>query len=254
MSRSLLVRLSLVLLVLGQAGVVLAQSAGSLRGTVADKTGAVLPGATVTLTNEATKFARTAVTDAKGQFFFAAVDVGNYTLKAELQGFKTYEAKGVRINANSTANADVGLEVGTQSETVDVTATRDIIRTDSGAREGVITPGQIESLSVIGRNPTELLRTLPGVHVSQRMAGEPQPVDMQRSRSSSMQSTCVVQLYVDGQPYPNGNLDDFAPLSLEGVEVYRSASEIPADFRTRNATCGLISLWTRDPEAARRKP
>jgi hypothetical protein len=101
---------------------------------------------------------------------------------------------------------------------------------------------------------SELLRTLPGVHISQRMAGEPQPVDMQRSRNSSMQSTCVVQLYVDGQAYPNGNVDDFAPLSVEGVEVYRSASEIPADFRSRNATCGVIALWTRDPDAARRKP
>ncbi len=101
---------------------------------------------------------------------------------------------------------------------------------------------------------SEMLRALPGVHISQRMAGEPQPVDMQRSRNSSMQSTCVVQLYVDGQPYPNGNVDDFAPLTVEGVEVYRSAAEIPADFRTRNATCGLIALWTRDPEAARRKP
>src|SRR5712691_4966845 len=140
-----------------------AQSAGSLRGTVADKTGAVLPGATVTLTNEATKFTRTGVTDPKGQYFFASVDPGNYTLKVELSGFKSYEAKGVRISTNAAAAVDVGLEVGTQSETVTVTAERAMIRTETGAREGVITPGQIESISIIGRNPLELLRTLPGV-------------------------------------------------------------------------------------------
>jgi hypothetical protein len=63
-----------------------------------------------------------------------------------------------------------------------------------------------------------------------------------------------VQLYVDGHPYPHGNVDDFAPTLIEGVEVYRSASEIPADFRTRDATCGLIALWTRDPDAARQRP
>src|SRR6185312_5728753 len=101
---------------------------------------------------------------------------------------------------------------------------------------------------------SELLRYLPGVGVAQRMAGEPQPVRMIRSASSSMQSTCVVQIYVDGHPYPNGNVDDFQPMSIEGIEVYRSASEIPADFRTQDATCGVIALWTRDPEAARRKP
>ena len=93
MSRSLVVRVALTLLVLIHAGVASAQSAGSLRGTVADTTGAVLPGATVTLTNEATKFTRNATSDAKGTYFFATVDPGSYTLKVELSGFKTHEAK-----------------------------------------------------------------------------------------------------------------------------------------------------------------
>lgn len=48
--------------------------------------------------------------------------------------------------------------------------------------------------------------------------------------------TCVVLLYVDGNPYPNGSIDDFPPGSLEGIEVYRSASEIPADFRMPDST------------------
>jgi hypothetical protein len=101
---------------------------------------------------------------------------------------------------------------------------------------------------------SELLRYIPGVGVMQRMAGEPQPVRMQRSASSSAQPNCTVSMYVDGQPYPNGNVDDFPPLSIEGIEVYKSASEIPAAFRTRDAMCGLIAIWTRDPDAAKRKP
>ena len=88
----------------------------------------------------------------------------------------------------------------------------------------------------------------------QRMAGEPQPVRMQRSGSSSAPPNCTVSMYVDGQPYPNGNVDDFPPLSIEGIEVYKSASEIPAAFRTRDAMCGLIAIWTRDPDSAKRKP
>lgn len=101
---------------------------------------------------------------------------------------------------------------------------------------------------------SELLRYIPGVGVLQRMAGEPQPVQMRRSAQSSSQTNCTVSMYVDGQPYPNGNVDDFPPLSIEGIEVYKSASEIPADFRTRDAMCGLIAIWTRDPDAAKRKP
>ena len=71
-----------------------AQNTGSLRGTVTDTTGAIVPGATVTLTNEATKFTRTATTDPKGGYFFGAVDPGNYTLPIEITGFKARVYKG----------------------------------------------------------------------------------------------------------------------------------------------------------------
>ncbi len=163
MSKSLVQRAGLALLFVFAASLAFAQSAGTLRGTVADKTGAILPGATVTLVNEGTKFTRTGITDSKGQYFFASVDPGNYTLKVELSGFKTSESKGVRVSTSDAASADVGLEVGTQTETVTVTAAREMIQTQTGAREGLITPEQIESISIIGRNPLELLRTLPGV-------------------------------------------------------------------------------------------
>jgi hypothetical protein len=80
------------------------------------------------------------------------------------------------------------------------------------------------------------------------MAGEPQPVRMQRSTNTTTTGNCTVQIYVDGHPYPHGNVDDFAPLSVEGIEVYKSAAEIPGAFRTKDATCGVIAIWTRDPE------
>jgi hypothetical protein len=140
-----------------------AQNAGSLRGTVTDSTGAVLPGVSVTLTNEATKFARTAVTDSNGAYFFSAVEPGTYSLGAAISGFKTRAFKGIKVNANDTRGLDVALEVGQQSETVTVTAERAIIRTETGAREGTITSEQIDNLSIISRSPMELLRILPGV-------------------------------------------------------------------------------------------
>jgi len=164
MSKSVMSRVGLaaVLLVLATTPL-FAQAAGSLRGTVSDNTGAVLPGATVVLTNQGTKFSRQAVTDARGGFFFASVDAGQYTLKAELSGFKTYEAQGIRVGTNDTAAVAVTLDVGQQSEVVTVTAERQMIRQDTGAREGLITSEQIENISILGRNPLELLRTLPGV-------------------------------------------------------------------------------------------
>lgn len=163
MLRKLLSRTGLAILSIAVASSAFAQSAGSLRGTVSDSTGAVVPGATVTLTNQATKFTRNAVTDGTGSFYFATVDRGDYTLRVEIAGFKTYEATDVRVSANVAAGVDVTLEVGEMTETLTVTADREMITQESGTREGLITPEAIESLSIVGRNPTELLRILPGV-------------------------------------------------------------------------------------------
>jgi hypothetical protein len=140
-----------------------AQNASSLRGLVTDSSNAVLPGVTIVLTNEATKAARQAVTDSKGSYYFASVLPGTYTLAAELSGFKKRTEKGIKINASDTKGLDFALEVGAQTEEVTVTAEKELIQTETGAREGLITSAQIENLSIISRSPMELLRILPGV-------------------------------------------------------------------------------------------
>ena len=135
----------------------------TIRGNVQDSTGGVLPGATVTITNTGTKATQTTVTDARGQYFFAGVFPAAYDLKVELAGFKTYERKSVLLNANDARGIDVRLEVGRQTETVTVTAQTEVIQTETGAREGVLSAKQIDNLSVIGRSALELMRILPGV-------------------------------------------------------------------------------------------
>ena len=138
-------------------------STASIRGTVQDSSGGVLPGATVTVTNIGTKGTQSAVTDERGQFLFAALFAGSYDLKVELSGFKSYERKAVMLSPSDTRGIDVRLEVGQQSETVTVTAQQEVIQTETGAREGVLTAKQIDNLAVIGRSALELLRILPGV-------------------------------------------------------------------------------------------
>jgi hypothetical protein len=155
-------RIALALLVMLAAGAAFAQDAGSVRGAITDSTGAVVPGATVTLQNEATKFSRNVITDAKGEYYFGAVSPGAYTVTVEIPGFKTASRKGMRINQREAAGFDVVLEVGAQTERIEVTATRELISTETGAREGLITAEQIDTLSVVSRSPLELLRILPG--------------------------------------------------------------------------------------------
>ncbi len=143
---------------------VFAQATGTatVRGTVTDSSGGVLPGATVTVLNSGTKSVVTAVTDDRGGYL-AVLFPGTYELKVELSGFKTYEQKGIVISPDLTRGIDVKLEVGQQSETITVTAQQEVIQTETGAREGVLSAKQIDNLSVIGRSALELLRIMPGV-------------------------------------------------------------------------------------------
>ena len=135
----------------------------TVRGNIQDSSGGVVPGATVTLTNTGTKAVQTAVSDDRGQYLFSGLFPGTYDLKVELSGFKSYERKAISLSPSDNRGIDVRLDVGQQSETVTVTAQQEVIQTETGAREGVLTAKQIDNLSVIGRSALELLRILPGV-------------------------------------------------------------------------------------------
>ncbi len=113
----------------------------TVRGNILDSSGAVLPGATVSLTNTGTTAIQTAVADGRGQYLFAGLFPGTYDLKVELSGFKTYERKAIALSPNDNRAIDVRLDVGQQTETVTVTAQQELIQTQTGAREGVLTRG-----------------------------------------------------------------------------------------------------------------
>ena len=90
---------------------------------MADPSRAILPGATVTVTNKDTGLQREATTDGSGSYAFQDLQAGTYDLKVTLAGFKSYVKTGLSVSLNTVARADVQLEVGGQSETVNVTAT-----------------------------------------------------------------------------------------------------------------------------------
>jgi hypothetical protein len=135
----------------------------TIRGNIQDSSGAVLPGANVTVTNVGTKSVQHTVSDDRGQYQVAGLFAGTYDIRVELSGFKTYERKAVALSPNDTRGIDVRLDIGEQTETVTVTAQQELIQTQTGAREGVLNAAQIDNLSIIGRSALELLRILPGV-------------------------------------------------------------------------------------------
>ena len=114
-----------LLFLLGTAGTIHAQVAGTanLQGTVADSTGAVIPNATVTITNLSTQVKHTAKSDSSGVYAFPNIDIGNYTVDVDMPGFKSYEQKGVVLEVGSSIAVNVNMAVGSTDEKVEVTAT-----------------------------------------------------------------------------------------------------------------------------------
>src|SRR5512147_1203024 len=107
------------------------KTVGEVRGTVADTSAAVLPGATVTLTNVNTGFTRDVVTDGKGEFVFPVVDPGQYRVDVTMQGFRKYSQL-VNVSALETVQVLPKLAVGGLQEAVEVTAVTEGVNTTSG--------------------------------------------------------------------------------------------------------------------------
>src|SRR6476620_3087651 len=105
---------------------------GGLRGAIKDS-GGVVPGVEVTLTNEQTNIKRSVVTNERGEYAFASVDPGTYSLKAAIQGYKTIDRSGIRIATQSFLLLDLTLEVGAIEENVTVTGQSPLIETSNAS-------------------------------------------------------------------------------------------------------------------------
>jgi hypothetical protein len=138
---------------------------GGLRGAVRDANG-VIPSVSVQLINEATGQAREAVSNDQGEFSFAAVPPGNYTVRASLSGFKAYENRNVRIAAQQFVTLDITLEVGTLQETVTVTGQAPLIDTSNASTGSVIDSTQLQALPTGGRSAFLFAVTVPTVIAS----------------------------------------------------------------------------------------
>jgi Carboxypeptidase regulatory-like domain/TonB-dependent Receptor Plug Domain/TonB dependent receptor len=155
------------LLFLAQPGAVLAQfETASVLGTVRDASGAVLPGASVTLANTATGVALTRTTDDKGTYEFFTVRPGTYNVTAELAGFASATAPGVKVSIGARQRVDLVQSPGQVSETVEVTSEVSVLETDSSQRGQVITSEQAVALPLNGREYSSLVLLTTGVRFS----------------------------------------------------------------------------------------
>lgn len=178
-------------IILGLLASVLAASAqattGDIVGRVTDTSGAVLPGTTVTVTNVDTGGSRTAVTSETGDYVFNLLPIGTYTVRVELQGFLAQDGR-VAIATGDRARLDVRLQLGTLSETVQVTGEAPLLQTESATVGALVTAKAVQDLPVAGRNFVRLIQLVPGASegLPNALAGGTRPDDRRQTSAVSI--------------------------------------------------------------------
>jgi hypothetical protein len=136
-------------------------------GTVTDTSGAVVPNARVTLTNEATGVSFNTTTTESGAYVFASVQVGIYRVEVKMEGFKTFASNGNRVIIAEPTTVNAVLEVGTANESVEVTSAADVVQTATSGNFGSLVEQRVlQDLPIVGtrgRSPLDLVYTQPGV-------------------------------------------------------------------------------------------
>jgi len=135
---------------------------GTVDGTVKDPSGAVLPGVKVTLTNRDTQQERAAATSESGYYFFPLVAPGSYQVSAQKEGFKRAEQQAV-VETGRRTTADLGLEIGQVTESVEVQAQTPLLETSTAVVSRNISRRFIQELPLLGRNPLKLILLSAGV-------------------------------------------------------------------------------------------
>lgn len=142
------------------------ETTGSVSGVVQDTTGAVIPQATVLLTNLQDKSQRKTISNGSGSFTIAAVTSGlRYQLTVQMQGFKEWQSQPFPLRPGDRPNfTDIKLQIGEAAAavTVEATASQAVKPLDTPERSDVITAKDLDTLAIVGRDATELIETLPG--------------------------------------------------------------------------------------------
>jgi len=135
----------------------------SLRGTVTDKMGATVANATVTISNPARGFERSITSGAAGTYEFLQLQPGTYKLTVEAQGFRKSELMNLELLVDLPGTANITLEVGTATETVEVSAEGAVINTTDASIGNAFNELQVKTLPIEERNIPDLLSLQAGV-------------------------------------------------------------------------------------------
>lgn len=204
--RGMLLCLALIALAAAPCG---AQTTASIFGTVTDESGAVIPDAKVLATNTLTNEVRAARSNEVGNFSMPALPVGAYTVRCELEGFRTWIQQGIELSLNRNARLDIKLTVGALSEKVTVISDAPLVEATSSEMGALVDQRRVVDLPINGRNALSLLSLVPGA---------------KQFQTSNLQGFIENRASVNGARPENSNWlldggDNTAPLRNYGNDV-----------------------------------
>jgi hypothetical protein len=198
----------------------MAQFNASLSGTVTDTSGAVIPGATVSLKNNGTQVKRDTTTSGDGFYQFNSLPPGDYEVTVTAPNFKTASFDNVSVVAESPRSLDARLSTGGASETVTVNANEiPLLQTSDASIGGTLTGETLQRVPTVGRDPYELLRTAPGITGDSARSGTGGAVFLPngggpgQSNSGIFQTENQIQISAAGQRTADNNF------MIDGVSV-----------------------------------
>ncbi len=191
---SLRICLTLTALLIFSSSFAHAQFNASLSGTVIDPTGAVIPGAAVTLRNTATQALRTATSSAEGTYQFSELPPGDYALNAAAKGFQSTSLDRVTLLAETPRNIDLKLQLGASDQTVTVSADEvPVLNTSDASTGNSLSSADVTRLPAFGRDPYELLRLTPGVISDAARSGSGSSIALPNAQGTGQSNSGIFQ-------------------------------------------------------------
>ena len=218
-------------------------STGSIVGTVTDPTGAVISGAKVTITNTATAQVTNLTANSSGSFSSGALVPGEYRVQASAKGFST-TSQVITVLVNTTASFNPKLQVGHESQVIEVQASVVQVNTEQAEVQGVLSSGQIASLPVNGRNFLDLAQLEPGVQIQDGTNFDPTKVGYS-SISFGGRFGRTARINVDGIDVSDETVgtttEDIPASSIQEFSLAQSSLDLSNDL----TSSGAVNVTTK---------
>jgi hypothetical protein len=224
-----------------------AQTFGEVTGRVTDPSSAIIPGASITLTNVNTNAARNVVTTEAGTYTFPSVSPGFYRLKTELPGFKTTVSEQFEVQVQQVLRLDVVLQVGQISETIEVAATADLLQSETATIGTVVENKIINDLPLNGRQYLNLVALSPNVNVLSPAAGQAgsrQGGDRASQAISTGGQRIMFDYYtLDGVNNTDPNFNTYIALpSIDAIQEFKVQIGVyPAEFGHQSTQVNVLT-------------